>query len=159
MKKIISFALAVMMIATMTITSFAQEVTNGSGTVEVSYGVSESYTVTIPADITLVANQGSNMEISASNVVIPYGQQLTVSIGSNNYADSKWYLIDTANGENKLEYSVKNGEDAVASGSTILTVAAGTTGDQTATLTTNLVGTATSSGTYKDTLTFTVNVG
>lgn len=64
--------------------------TISSGTVEVTYGASESYTVTIPADITLTANQESDIEISASDVVIPYGNELTVSISSTNYTDSKW---------------------------------------------------------------------
>lgn len=158
MKKIISLALAVMMIATMSVTAFAATIENGTGTVEVTYGVSESYTVTIPADITLTANQESDMEISASDVVIPYGNELTVSISSTNYTDSKWYLVEAANTANKLEYSVKNGENAVASGDTILTVAAGTAENQTVNLTTKLVGTATHSGTYKDTLTFSVSV-
>lgn len=158
MKKIISLALAVMMIATMSVTAFAATIENGTGTVEVTYGVSESYTVIIPADITLTANQESDMEISASDVVIPYGNELTVSISSTNYTDSKWYLVEAANTANKLEYSVKNGENAVASGDTILTVAAGTAENQTVNLTTKLVGTATHSGTYKDTLTFSVSV-
>lgn len=158
MKKIIRLALAVMMIATMSITAFAATIENGTGTVEVTYGVSENYTVTIPANTTLTAD-GVNMDISASDVVIPYGNQLTVSISSFNYADNKWYLVDDANASNKLEYSIKNGENAVASDDTILTVAAGTTEVQTTTLTAKLVGTATYSGTYKDTLTFSVNVG
>lgn len=157
MKKIISLALAVMMIATMSTTAFAATIENGTGTVEVTYGVSENYTVTIPANTTLTAD-GVNMDISASNVVIPYGNQLTVSISSSNYADSKWYLVDDTNASNKLEYSIKNGENVVASDDTVLTIAAGTTEEQKATLTATLVGTATYSGTYKDTLTFSVSV-
>lgn len=159
MKKIISLALAVMMIATMSTTAFAATIENGTGTVEVIYGVSEKYTVTIPADITLTANHESDIEISASDVVIPYGNELTVSISSTNYTDSKWYLVDSASASNKLEYSIKNGENDVTSGSTILTVAAGTTEKQEVTLKAKLVDKATYSGTYKDTLTFSVNVG
>ncbi len=158
MKKIFAILLAVTMMATMSVTAFAAEITGESGSVEVTYGVEEAYVVTIPAAITLSADEASTMEISASGVVIAYGAQLTVSVSSTNYADSKWYLVDTANAENKLEYSVKNGENAVASGDAILTVDAGTAETATATLTTQLVDKATVSGTYKDTITFTVNV-
>ncbi len=158
MKKIFAILLAVTMMATMSVTAFAAEITGESGSVEVTYGVEEAYVVTIPAAITLSADAASTMEISASGVVIAYGDQLTVSVSSTNYADSKWYLVDTANAENKLEYSVKNGENAVASGDAILTVDAGTAETATVTLTTQLVDQATVSGTYKDTITFTVNV-
>lgn len=157
MKKIISLALAVMLITTMSVTAFAATIEGESGTVDVTYGVSESYTVTIPASTSLTEN-GVSMEVSTKDVVIPYGNQLTVSISSNNYNEGKWYLVDSANTSNKLEYSMKNGENDVASDSTILTVAAGTTDEQKVTLTATLVGTATYSGTYKDTLTFNVSV-
>ena len=158
MKKLFAILLAVAMMATMSVTAFAVTIEGESDTVVITYGVDDSYVVTIPADITLSAGAASTMEISATNVVIGYGEQLTVSISSTNYADSKWYLVDTENPTNKLEYSVKNGETAVASGEAILTVDAGTAETETATLTTALVGTATVSGTYKDTITFTVNV-
>lgn len=157
MKKLFAILLAVAMMATMSVTAFAATIEGDSGTVEITYGVEDSYVVTIPAAVTLSADAVSTMEISAADVVIGYGEQLTVSISSTNYADSKWYLVDTENPTNKLEYSVKNGETAVASGEAILTVDAGTAENATATLTTALVGTATVSGTYKDTITFTVN--
>lgn len=154
MKKFFAILLAVAMMATMSMTAFAATIEGESGTVEVTYGVSQSYTVVIPADITLSADKDSTMEVSASNVFIPYGNQLTVSISSAN----SWYLVDTADNSNKLSYSVKNGEAAVANGDAVLTVAAGNTDGDTVTLTTTLVDTATISGTYKDTITFTVNV-
>ena len=157
MKKLFAILLAVAMMATMSVSAFAATIEGESGTVEITYGVEDSYVVTIPADITLSAGAASTMEISAADVVIGYGEQLTVSVSSTNYADSKWYLVDTANAENKLEYSVKNGENAVASGDAILTVDAGTAETATATLTTQLVDQATVSGTYKDTITFTVS--
>lgn len=159
MKKFFAILLAVAMMATMSTTAFAATIgEDGTGSVVITYGVEDSYVVTIPADITLSADAASTMEISAADVVIGYGEQLTVSVSSANYADSKWYLVDTANANNKLEYSVKNGETAVASGGTILTVAAGTTDTTTVTLSTQLVDTATVSGTYTDTITFTVKV-
>lgn len=159
MKKFFAILLAVAMMATMSMTAFAAEITgktDNSSDVTVTYGVEDSYVVTIPADITLSADAASDMVVSAADVVIGYGEQLTVSISSTNYADSKWYLVDTTNANNKLEYSVKNGETAVASGGTILTVAAGTADTTTVTLSTQLVDTATVSGTYTDTITFTV---
>ena len=158
MKKFFAILLAVAMMATMSVTAFATTIDGDSGTVEITYGVEDSYVVTIPASITLSAGEASTMEISAADVVIGYGEQLTVSVSSTNYADSKWYLVDTANAENKLEYSVKSGENAVASGDAVLTVAAGSTDATTVTLSTQLIDSATVSGTYKDTITFTVNV-
>lgn len=157
MKKFFAILLAIAMMATMSVTAFAATIEGNEGTVEVTYGVEDSYVVTIPATIDLSEDAASNMEISAANVVIGYGEQLTVSISSANYADSKWYLVDTENAENKLTYSVKLGDADLASGDVVLTVDAGTAETATATLTTALVGTATVSGTYKDTITFTVN--
>lgn len=136
-----------------------KEIEDNAGTTTVNYGVSENYTVTIPADITLSANGETDVEVNTSSVVVEYGKQLTVSVSSNNYSEGKWYLVDNANASNKLEYSIKNGDDAVASNDTILTVAAGTTVEQKVTLKAKLVDKATYSGTYKDTLTFSVNVG
>lgn len=157
MKKFFAILLAIAMMATMSVTAFAATIEGNEGTVEVTYGVEDSYVVTIPATIDLSEDAASNMEISAANVVIGYGEQLTVSISSANYADSKWYLVDTENAENKLTYSVKLGDADLASGDVVLTVDAGTAETATATITTALVDTAIVSGTYKDTITFTVN--
>lgn len=157
MKKFFAILLTVTMMATMTMTAFAATINGDEGSVEVTYGVDEKYIVNIPANTSLTEN-GVPMEVSAKDVVIPYGNKLTVSVSSTNYSDSKWYLVDTVNAENKLEYSIKNGDNAVASGDAILTVAAGTTEEQKVTLTAKLEDTATISGTYKDTITFNVSV-
>lgn len=160
MKKLFSLALVLVMLLSLSVTAFAAEITGDSGSVVVTYGVDDAYIVTIPASIALSADEDSTIGISAADVVIGYGELLTVSVGSSNYdaENSKWYLVDAENPENKLEYSVKNGETAVAGGDAVLTVAAGNTGGGEVTLTTRLVDTAAFSGTYKDTITFTVSV-
>lgn len=163
MKKFFAILLTVAMMATMSMTAFAatidQDTEGNKGTVEVTYGVDEAYVVTIPANFTVGATEGT--EVSASNVVIPYGNQLTVSISSTHYdtENNKWYLVDIENATNKLNYTIKVNDTDVVSGGTILTVAAGTTETVSASLVTALVDTATVSGTYKDTITFTVAVG
>lgn len=158
MKKFFAILLAIAMMATMSVTAFAATIEGNEGSVEVTYGVEDSYVVTIPASFTVGATEGT--EVSASDVVIGYGEQLTVSISSTNYdtESSKWYLVDTANAENKLNYTIKVGDADVVNNGVILTVPAGTAETVSASLATALVDQATVSGTYKDTITFTVTV-
>lgn len=164
MKKFLTIFLSLVFVTSLSVTAFAEtidETTEGSsGQVEVVYGVENAYVVTIPADITLIAKESSPIEISASDVVIRYGNQLTVMIGSANYdSDSKkWYLVDTENESNKLNYTIKADKTDVVSGETILTVAAGTAEVTNVTLTAELAEAASVVAAYKDTITFRVSV-
>ena len=132
-----------------------------TGTMEITYGVDSGYTVTIPANLNLTNTDPVEKTISAENVMIDFGTSLKVSISSENYSDLKWYMVDTATGasSNKVEYTIKDGENAVANDDVVLEVEAGAddlSGSNT--LTFQVPKVPTKAGTYKDTLKFTVEV-
>ena len=132
-----------------------------SGTTTVTYTVSDSYTVSIPADVAFASDSLSKAgTVSASNVILVDGKTLTVKVASaNGYAlkcgtgtaSSIAYTLTPAGG------SALSGTDAT----TVLTVAAGTTSGSTnltfATTAQNIAS-ATKAGDHTDTLTFTCSV-
>ena len=157
MKKLLTLALAVLIVLSCTVGAMAAPVTGDSGSTVVTYTESTSYTVTIPETIT-ISKTASNQTVSASDVIIPTGKALNVAVSSANYADSSWYVVNTSDNTEKLSYTIKKGDTAVANNDTVLTVAAGDTNGDSASLTLQLTGTATKADTYEDTLTFTVSV-
>ncbi len=95
MKKLLCLALAAVLLCSFSVTIFADGLNedNTVGSITVSYGVSESYVVTIPADIA-ISTSGVESTLSASSVLIPDGKTLTVSATTQNdfnleYANSK----------------------------------------------------------------------
>lgn len=152
MKKILSFALVLVMVLTMSVTAFAADNTldneRKTGTTEVTHTVSDSYIVTIPDSMTV----GTDATVSASDVTLAKGYNLAVSVSSAQY-DNGWKLKN--NGE-ALGYTLKIGDKDVANNGIILTAESG--GTETKTLVTALDGTAKYSGSYTDTLTFSVTL-
>ncbi len=201
MKKFLAIALAVLMIAAMAIPAFAADevrafddqekiVTDedtpeeADGSVDpnadktqdflVEYGVDQSYTVTIPADVFFDADSlqtsgdynGNYMitrVVKADDVKIAGDETLTVKVASAN----EWTMPDTNGKSVAVDYGATigtadekftNKED-----NTVLTVEApeannGTEGrDGTATITFFTIGTA-QEGNYRDVLTFTISV-
>lgn len=148
MKKILSFALVLAMVLTMSVAAFAAEITDGSGSVDITYEVPDSYIVTIPDSMTV----GADANVSVSDVIIASGNLLTVSVSSEQYNDG-WKLI---NGDDTVGYTLKMDGADIANNATVLTVKNGGTASQT--LTTALSGTPIYSGSYTDTLTFSVSV-
>ena len=152
MKKLLSLALVLAMMLTMSTTAFAAEIKqdteNKTGTTEVTHTVSDSYIVTIPDSMTV----GTDATVSVSDVTLAEGYSLAVSVSSTQY-DNGWKL---KNGDDTLGYTLKIDNEDVANNGIVLTAESGGTG--TKTLVTALDGTAKYSGTYKDTLTFSVNV-
>ena len=114
----------------------------------ITYTVAPTFTVTIPASVTL----GEDATISAENVVVPKGKQVEVSI-----AEANGFKATTPEGA-EITYTVKNGEDAVAEGETVLAVNPkdGKTGSTT--LSFVAPETIQYAGTYTGTVTFTVVV-
>ena len=132
-----------------------------TGTMEITYGVDSGYTVTIPANLNLTNTDPVEKVGSAEKVMIDYGKSLKVSIESDNYSESKWYMVDTATGasSNKVQYTIKDGENSVASDDVVLEVKAGADGlSGSNTLTFQVPEVPTKAGSYKDTLRFTVEV-
>ena len=151
MKKLFALILTVAMLATLSVTAFAavdQDSQDPNGAMNVTYSVAPTFTVTIPASVTL----GEDATISAENVVVPKGKQVEVSI-----ADANGFKATTPEGA-EITYTVKNGEDAVAEGETVLAVNPkdGKTGSTT--LSFVAPETIQYAGIYTGTVTFTVAV-
>ena len=114
----------------------------------VTYEVAPTYTVTIPATVTL----GENAKIEVENVVVEKGKQVEVALTNAND-----FKVATPEGA-ELTYTVKNGEAEVAEGDTVLAVnpADGTTGETT--LSFVAPTTIQYAGKYEGTVIFTVAV-
>lgn len=154
MKKILSLTLVLTMVLTMSVTAFAAEIdmntNNKTGSTEITYTVSDSYVVTIPDSMTV----GTNASVSVSNVTIAKGYDLAVSVSSNQY-NNGWKL---KNNDDAIGYSLKINNEAVANNGTVLTAESGVS--TSITLVTALAGNKSPkySGSYTDTLTFSVAV-
>ena len=147
MKKIFSLALIFIMLFTMAVTVNAQTITE-SGSVEVTYSVAHSYTVTIPDSMTI----GTPAEVSVTNVVIGADQGVAVTVSSTQY-NAGWQLSD---GTNTVGYTLQiAGEDIENNGEVLYTTAGE---DATATLNTAVIKTPIYSGEFTDTLTFKVEI-
>ena len=162
MKKTLSMALALTLALSLAVPAFATDITvdGGVGETVVTYGTSQGFTVTIPADFTIdSATQKASADVEAENVLIPYGKTLNVRISGDDYVDS-WELIDTAEASNQLTYNIgtTEGGNDIVNNSVVLSVAAGNTSGVTETLYFEVIDTLTKAGTYTDTLTFTVSV-
>lgn len=171
MKKMVSFISALAMCAVMTAPmvssatlsekSVGADSTENTSAVSMTKEVASSYTVIIP-DGEIDLENPSDLSVSAENVIIDSGQTLEVSVKSAN----NWKLIDTKSGSTaSITYSLTpqeegaealTGEESVS----VLSVEAGTSpaGKVEKILTAEVTGKPTMSGTYKDTLTFTVAV-
>jgi len=153
MKKLFALLLAITMMLSLSVTAFAAEIDQDTaapqeGSIAVSYQVAPTYTVTIPATVTL----GENAKIEVENVVVEKGKQVEVALTNAND-----FKVATPEGA-ELTYTVKNGEAAVAEGDTVLAVnpADGTTGETT--LSFVAPTTIQYAGIYEGTVTFTVAV-
>ena len=150
MKKLFALILTVCLLATMSVTAFAANTTGGS--MEVTYSVAPAYTVTIPETVTIGAD-GTEMTVSAEDVVVEKGQYVSVTLAADNN-----FTVKTAEGA-ELAYTVTANGEAVAAGGEILAVnpADGKTG--TASITFDIDESAIKyAGTYTGTATFTVAV-
>lgn len=150
MKKILSLALVLAMMLTMSVTAFASEIKqdseNKTGSTNITHTVSESYVVTIPDSMTV----GTEATISVKDVVLEKGYYLAVSVSSTQY-DNGWKL---KNNDETLGYTLKIDGKDVANNGIVLT--AGSRVEDSQKLVASLNGTVIYSGDYRDELTFTV---
>ena len=162
MKKMLSLALAAMMVVSMVPAAYATSITiDGTQTAStvVTYGLDEGYTVTIPDSVALNTDGVGTATLSASNVVIASGKTLNVRISGADYVNA-WELIDQADANNAITYSIKKDEVEVKSGDVVLAAASGDNWNSTVSAALDFKSTEASSksGSYKDTLTFTVSI-
>lgn len=159
MRKIISSVLCLAMLLSMGTTAFASNISTdgGSHEVTVTYGVSQSFNVTIPSEITF-RESTETVTISANDVIIPVNKSLIVSVDSETY-DGRWRLTDTTSTDNFVLYDIYTPDNEYRVGGIVpaLTVNAGQS-QGSVDLEFVLRASATKAGTYTDTLTFTVDV-
>jgi len=179
MKKIFALILAIAMMASMSVVVFAAENATDvgmantdsdgklAGGTTLTYGVDQTYTITIPADQTFAKNGEATgaqafkatADIVASDVKIKGNQTLTVSITSAN----GWELVDTYEDSDDVVYTAHVGTgEALANNAAVLEVTIEddtpvTGADKTSTLNFYTAGTA-QVGNYQDQLTFTVAI-
>lgn len=162
MKKVLLISvLSLMLSSSLPIFAANQEIDQDeTGPVEtvVTYGVDSGYTVMIPADFTLTGTNAVEQTVSAKDVCIPSGTKLQVSMESDNYSSPNWNLVDEDDSSNKIAYTISGSNGDIASGSVVLEVTAGTTDGGSEELSFKINSPATKAGTYKDTLSFTIEV-
>ena len=146
MKKILAIIIAAVMIAACTVTAFAD-------TTDVSYDVQPSYTVTIPAAVTL-GDSAVEADITASDVILEGGKKIAVELTSaSNTASGSTF--NAKNGDSTVTYTI-TGDEAIAVGDTVATFTAN--GSKTLTFSAADKSAATVAGAHTETLTFTVKV-
>ena len=146
MKKLLAIILAAVMLAACSVTAFAE-------TTNVSYNVDPSYTVSIPAAVTL-GDSAVEADITASDVILEGGKKIAVELTSaSNTASGSTF--NAKNGDSTVTYTI-TGDEAIAVGDTVATFTAN--GSKTLTFSAADKSAATVAGTHTETLTFTVSV-
>ena len=160
MKKMLAAVLAAAMVIGTTTAAFADTtLTGNSGSTDVSYTAQETYTVTIPANITLSATKLSDTgDVKVTDALLEGGHILTITVASaNNYS-----LVKTFEEEDitsKIGYTLSGADNGK-----VLDVYYGEKSTKTYTQTLTFATTAenvadaTLAGEHKDTLTFTVAI-
>ena len=146
MKKLLTLALVGAMLTATGITAFAE-------TTNVSYNVDPSYTVSIPAAVTL-SDADVTADITASDVILEDGKQIKVDLtAASNTASGSTF--NAKNGDSTVTYTI-TGDEAIAVGDTVATFAAD--GSKTLTFSAADKSAATVAGAHTETLTFGISV-
>lgn len=146
MKKLLAIIIAAVMIAACSVTAFAE-------TTNVSYNVDPSYTVSIPAAVTL-GDSAVEADITASDVILEGGKQVVVELTSaSNTASGSTF--NAKNGDSTVTYTI-TGDEAIAVGDTVATFTAN--GSKTLTFSAADKSAATVAGAHTETLTFGISV-
>ena len=180
MKKIIAIALVIFMMAAMAVPAFAasfvDDVVENAGGTTITYGATQAYTVTVPADFSLAANTDTKANISVSNYMIATTKTLKISVNSVNAEGDTWKLVEyVAEGAQStnaapVPYTIKVGETPILPNTqddltraVVLTLDTASNGNGAAgeevssELTFNTAGTS-QVAVFKDTITFSVAI-
>ena len=146
MKKLLTLALVGAMLTATGITAFAE-------TTNVSYDVQPTYTVSIPAAVTL-SDADVTADITASNVILEDGKQIKVDLtAASNTASGSTF--NAKNGDSAVTYTI-TGDKAIAVGDTVATFTAN--GSKNLTFSAANKSAATVAGAHTETLTFSIAV-
>lgn len=147
MKKLLAIIIAAVMIAACSVTAFAADTTT------VTYEVQPTYTVSIPASVTL-SDADVTADVTASDVILESGKKIKVELTSaSNTASGSTF--NAKNGDSTVTYTI-TGDEAIAVGDTVATFTAN--GSKTLTFSAADKSAATVAGAHTETLTFTVSV-
>ena len=154
MKKLFALILTVCLLATMSVTAFAANTTDGS--TEVSFNVDPTYTVTIPATVELERKEDNGTVTYENDYTLT--AQAGVRLKKNEYIEvtvASDFTMQTTEGAT-LAYSITAGGNAVANNGVVAEFAT----DKNAQSTTIHIAANDPdyAGEYKDTVTFTVAV-
>ena len=158
MKKLFALILAVALMATMSVTAFATDVTTdgGTGSTDVYFGVDPTYTVTIPAKVELqkidtdgaITYENDYTITAEAGVRLLKNQYIEVTIASD-------YVMQTPQGAT-LAYTI-TAENAAVANNGVVAEFATDKAEQTATI--HIAANDPDfAGNYSDTVTFTVAV-
>lgn len=161
MKKLLTIMLALVMVLSLSVTAFATNIDQDSNPktadTSVTFNVDPTYTVTIPATVTLAKDADGSYKqdatITATDVRLLEGQTITVTLAS----DFK-LTTGAAGATYELPYTVKVGtsDTAIVDGGTVATFGTDTN-SQSSTLH-FAANNPTYAGEYSDTVTFTIAV-
>lgn len=159
MRKFSAGLAALMMTGALMIPAMAADITPEAQTrqsMEVSVNLDETYTISIPADVTLdkAGTYQEELALTASGVRLSATNKLGVKVGSANQ-------FKLMNGSNEIAYSLKLSDAPVADQQEVLTVNSGSaTGSASMTVSAEetAVDAVKVSGEYSDTLTFTAAI-
>ena len=178
MKKIFALILVIVMTVAISVPAFAEvgtaDETSLSSSTTVKYGVDQTYTVTIPAEVVLDTleddgKKSGTTNIEVSNVCIPANKSLTLKVTSSKSAEGAWQLVDTGStGASPVEYTISGVQkqegkdnvtyDSIAKGGAVVVVTSAVA-FKTATTTLNFLANKTMQvAQFEDTLTFSVTV-
>ena len=144
MKKLLAIIVAVVMIAACSVTAFADTTT-------VTYEVQPTYTVAIPASVTL-SDADVTADITASDVMLENGSLITVTLSAaSNTASGSTF--NAKNGDSTVTYTI-TGNSAISVGDTVATFTAD--GSKTLTFSAADKSAATVAASPTETLTFTI---
>jgi len=138
------------------------EIVHNQGTFATStvvYGINQSYIIEVPPTIDLDPENTVDDSVTLSEVYMPRAKTLKVTVASGLYSDGYWNVKLDTDENVKIPYSVSIGESTVASEGEILSCVGGDEdGTETVTLSFTVEADPVQSGSYSDTLTFTVFV-
>ena len=125
MKKTLALILAIVMMAALAVPAFAAETTPtqagvlssdtlvGEGTkgCTVTYGVSQTYTVSLPTAVNFAYGiagsvQSQTANVTVSNFVINGSNKLVVTMDSNNGTAGGWAMVDVSGGSTAVPYTI-----------------------------------------------------
>lgn len=150
-RKFVAIGMAALMAVATTTSAFAAG-TVGNDTLTITYDVEPTYTVSIPAEVTL----GSTATISAEDVVVAKGSEVNVALTGAS-GDANALQVKTAEGA-VIDYTITKDSANVAMGDTVLTVNPDTSSTGSSVLSFVEPDSVQYAGDYSGTVTFTVSV-